>query len=202
MCIGFQMHYLFRLQPNDTYGDGTTTASQLSWRRGSVKAIASISAGDGDINGIMIVNAINKVRSYGLSLGKGSRVVVRIHDFATTKDVDALLHQAFAYATYAQCITSNCGYMAPSPEGVASPHNQVGSSPEVQKMDNETCFDFRDHFSIVCLSGEQVCTTDSLEEQVHRKNRSDAFMKAIAMAGQNLNLDTDEVVVLILSYRT
>ncbi|GKB86392.1 hypothetical protein Tco_0958664 [Tanacetum coccineum] len=26
--------------------------------------------------------------------------------------------------------TAICGYMAPSPEGVASPHNQVGSSPE------------------------------------------------------------------------
>ncbi|GKE34062.1 putative ribonuclease H-like domain-containing protein [Tanacetum coccineum] len=26
--------------------------------------------------------------------------------------------------------TTICGYMAPSPEGVASPHNQVGSSPE------------------------------------------------------------------------
>nr|GEY86415.1 uncharacterized mitochondrial protein AtMg00810-like [Tanacetum cinerariifolium] len=27
-------------------------------------------------------------------------------------------------------LNGNCGYMAPSPEGVASPHNQVGSSPE------------------------------------------------------------------------
>jgi hypothetical protein len=27
-------------------------------------------------------------------------------------------------------LTAICGYMTPSSEGVASPHNQVGSSPE------------------------------------------------------------------------
>lgn len=39
-------------------------------------AIASISVGNGDIIGTMIVDAIDKFRPYGLSMGKGSRDVV------------------------------------------------------------------------------------------------------------------------------
>ncbi|GJX73488.1 RuBisCO large subunit-binding protein subunit alpha, partial [Tanacetum coccineum] len=76
---------------NDTYGNGTTTVLVLArevtihaWfisvtsvtkLVSSKKAIASISYGNGDIIGVLIVDAIDKVRPYGLSMGKGPRVV-------------------------------------------------------------------------------------------------------------------------------
>nr|GEY56135.1 hypothetical protein [Tanacetum cinerariifolium] len=51
-------------------------------------------------------------------------------DFAIAAVLGQRHGKHFRPIHYASFLNGNCGYMAPSPKGAASPYNQVGSSPE------------------------------------------------------------------------